>query len=425
MLVCLTSLTSCASAWSGAGEYFGEAVSRVKAEILTILAEKTEILEFFDEQREYIADFGVLETVEGASSDSEIYPVLKTTPHTEIIESLYNRGEDGLKIFNYGDSETVYAPHIATLTEYEKLGYTAVRNFAGMNYTKVIEMFTAAGVECEIEVRRNPAPAGDVFAINYAGVTDGDVYYINPSVKVRLYVSAEKEAVTETDTTKNNVVYITFDDGPSGKTTIKLLDILDTYGVKATFFTTGNSIIKSPDALVAISKRGHGIGCHTVSHNYDSIYESVEAMENELLEWERIVASAGVTTEDKLFRYPGGSVSKYMNDEKRAEMNEMLHSNGYRVFDWNVVTNDSVLYMREDGVSTYDFIRDTFRSTFASALRENDGKNGAPIIILMHEGVDETVDLLPWVLEYLIGEGYTFGSLSDFDSSWTFEDRKQ
>ena len=41
----------------------------------------------------------------------------------------------------------------------------------------------------------------------------------------------------------------------------------------------------------------------------------------------------------------------------------------------------------------------------------------------MHETVDETVELLPWMLEYLISEGYTFGDLGNMSKSWTFADR--
>ncbi|MBQ4097594.1 MAG: polysaccharide deacetylase family protein, partial [Clostridia bacterium] len=320
LLLCLASLTSCAGTGQRVGAYFREMRKQLEVEAELVLAEYRDILEFFEKHRIYIADFGVLDTAESTRADKEIYPVLKTTPHTEIVESLYNRAADGLKIYHYGDEEKVYAPHIATLTEYEKFGYAAVRNFDGMNFEQIAKMLEDAGIEYETEMRANPAPEGDVFAINYAGVTDGDVYYINPDVRVKLYVSAPKKAVIETDYTKNNIVYITFDDGPSEKSTLKLLDILDTYGVKASFFTTGTSLIKYPAGLSAIVGRGHDLGCHTVSHNYDQIYASTDAMREELLTWERIVTSAGVKSWDKLFRYPGGSVSKYMDDEKLSEM---------------------------------------------------------------------------------------------------------
>ena len=104
-------------------------------------------------------------------------------------------------------------------------------------------------------------------------------------------------------------------------------------------------------------------------------------------------------------------------------MKEMLEGRGYLVFDWNVVTNDAVLYLRDDGVSPLDYIRSTFEETFARCLNENGGREGVPIIILMHETVPETVDLMPWMLETLISQGFTFGSLENFGESWTFADR--
>ena len=104
-------------------------------------------------------------------------------------------------------------------------------------------------------------------------------------------------------------------------------------------------------------------------------------------------------------------------------MKSRLGSMGYAVYDWNVVSNDSLLYMREDGESVHDYIKRNFIETFEYALREREKKD-APMIILLHEGVEETVDLMPWMIEYLMKNGYKFGSLTDLESSWTFADRK-
>ena len=100
---------------------------------------------------------------------------------------------------------------------------------------------------------------------------------------------------------------------------------------------------------------------------------------------------------------------------KSLEMTEMLTSHAYRVYDWNVVTNDAVLYTAPYGTDTYDYIRDTFLSTFDARIAE--GKT--PIIILMHETVPETIDLMPWMIETLIDRGYTFGTL-DTIRPWMF-----
>ena len=72
-------------------------------------------------------------------------------------------------------------------------------------------------------------------------------------------------------------VYLTFDDGPSPNTE-KILDILDEYDVKATFFVTGYQAEKHPEWYKEIVDRGHTIGMHSYSHVYSDIYSSTDAI---------------------------------------------------------------------------------------------------------------------------------------------------
>ena len=71
----------------------------------------------------------------------------------------------------------------------------------------------------------------------------------------------------------NKVIYLTFDDGPSGYTN-ELLDILKKYNVKATFFITSNG---SDKVIKRAYQEGHSIGIHTYSHKYKEVYKSEEA----------------------------------------------------------------------------------------------------------------------------------------------------
>ena len=183
---------------------------------------------------------------------------------------------------------------------------------------------------------------------------------------------------------------------------------------------------KYPDSAREIVERGHIFGCHSRTHDYKKIYASTDALAEEVDEWEKISAAAGIKKEEigqLTFRFPGGSVGSYFDDAQAEDMKKMLADKGYFVYDWNVVTNDSILYMAPDGTRSYDYLSDTFRETLRLCINENKGKSGAPVIILMHETVDETVELLPWMLEYLISEGYTFGDLGNMGKSWTFADR--
>lgn len=332
--------------------------------------------------------------------DSTTTPILKTSLHTENLPSVYGMAEE-----------------YAELSDADKFGYTVIPRFASNDVETVKAALSVHGIEPVTVTRRNPAPENHVYAIEFAGQSDADAYYLNPACTVTLYVSAAKPIQPAAEEDGSNVVYLTYDDGPTYTDTIRLLDVLDTYGVRATFFVTGESVQNYPASARAIVERGHRIGCHSVTHVYDQLYASVGSLENELLEWEEIVAAAGITLDDghKLFRYPGGSNNTAIDAALSASMTEMLSSHFYRVYDWNVVTNDAVLYTAPDGTDTYDYIRSTFTETFEARVKTGD----LPIIILMHETVPETIDLMPWMIETLIANGYTFGTL-DTIPSWTF-----
>lgn len=384
-----------------------------------IRAEAGEIAAFFRE-RDDSREPSVY--VSAAEPDRPASPILETKTHTEIISSPWNSPSSAATVASVGKSGASLASVPVTLSAGEKSRYTGVPMFTDTNVSAVTDALAMCGISADVVLRANPAPAGEVFAIEYAGVTDGARYYINRDVPVTLYVSGQKPAKTASE--GDNLVYLTFDDGPTLSDTGELLDTLDLYGVKAAFFVTGEAVAKYPDSAKEIVDRGHILGCHSVTHQYEKIYASTAALDAELTEWERIAADAGITLKHKMFRFPGGSVSGYLTDYKRTQMTAMLEGRGYTIYDWNVVTNDSLLSLRPDGVGTYDYIRETFADTLAQCVRENEGKPGAPVIILMHETVPETVDLMPWLLEYLIGEGYTFGSLDQMGGSWTFADRE-
>ena len=86
-------------------------------------------------------------------------------------------------------------------------------------------------------------------------------------------LNGTKQYPVRTDGKK--VVYLTFDDGPSTTNTPQVLDILDNYNVKATFFVLGSSIDKSEgakDILKETVNRGHAIANHTYGHDYSYLY---------------------------------------------------------------------------------------------------------------------------------------------------------
>ncbi len=385
-------------------------------QVMLIRDEFWEIAEFFSNEPD--GTVSATPTASEVIADSPLLPAIITARHIEIVESPYNSA-DRTVIFSVGNVDL--SDKTETFADGEMLGYACVPRFDEKNADSVAEMLNSLEIDFDIIKRKNPAPAGEVFALEFAGISDMEAYYINADVPVTLYVSSEKEAVMSDG--GGMTVYLTYDDGPSGLSTERLLDVLDTYGIKATFFTMGNSVKKYPTEARLIAERGHILACHSVTHDYEKIYSSSDALIGEVREWERIVEDAGINLTERLFRFPGGSVSKYLTDTSLAEMQSRLEGMGYTVFDWNVVTNDALLFMREDGENVYEYIRKNFIETFELCLAEN-RKKDAPIIILMHENVSETVDLMPWMIEYLIDNGYTFGALDELGDSWTFSERK-
>lgn len=138
---------------------------------------------------------------------------------------------------------------------------------------------------------------------------------------------------------QGKVIYLTFDDGP-GPYTEQLLDVLDRYGVKATFFVTDSGY---DDVMKQIVDRGHSIGIHTVSHDYEEIYASPEAFFSDLFRMQEIISqNTGVTT--TLMRFPGGSsntVSRNTQEGLMSILTEAVQDAGFQYFDWNVDSNDA------------------------------------------------------------------------------------
>ncbi len=326
-----------------------------------------------------------------ASEDEGIVGVLAQHPHREVMGEILP--DDGIPTAE---------------------GYATLPFLPGLTQAEAETALSAANIAFTVETKAAPAPAGVVYAVDYAGVGAGGVHYINPAFPVTLCVSGDKPVYPSA--TVENTVYITFDDGPD-ENTVKILDILDTYGIKGTFFLLGDSAKKYPEEVKAIYERGHDVACHSMSHKYAHIYETADNLIAEVDAWVGLMESLGVdfTVVPKLFRYPGGSDSSYFSAAQREVMNQRLGSRGFRIYDWNIVANDALLFQCPEDMTAYDYIVETFISTF-----EVKKGSAAPKILLLHETVAETEVVLPRIIEYLIGEGCAFAPLSSLNENWTF-----
>lgn len=187
-------------------------------------------------------------------------------------------------------------------------------------------------------------------------------------------------------------VYLTFDDGPS-EITRKVLDILDSYGIKATFFITGANEKYRPLIKEAHDK-GHTIGLHTYSHDYKSVYSSEESYFRDL---EKVgkVAEEQIGYVPCFIRFPGGSsnmVSAQYSPGIMSRLVEAVQRRGYQYYDWNVDSGDGAGYGKEQieaGSMTDQYHH--------SMILFHDAPNKA-----------DTAEALPQVIEYYKNLGYEF-----------------
>ncbi|WP_416201116.1 MAG: hypothetical protein ACFWUD_02150 [Thermocaproicibacter melissae] len=199
----------------------------------------------------------------------------------------------------------------------------------------------------------------------------------------------------QTSLPKEKTVYLTFDDGPSSLTK-PLLDILDQYQVKATFFVVGVNDKNETRDLQEIVKRGHAIGVHSWTHNYRQIYASEEAFFADFDRMHKAILDAtGVDT--KICRFPGGSVNSF-NAKTRREIIMGLKRRGYVYFDWNVCSEDAAKAKTPEEIYQY-------------AL--NGVHQHRVSVVLFHNTAAKqaTLQQLPRFLSTLKSEGYKFAVL--------------
>ena len=207
------------------------------------------------------------------------------------------------------------------------------------------------------------------------------------------------------------IAYLTFDDGPDKNNTGRILDILDEYGVKATFFVVGTRAERYSGQLEDIAERGHAIGCHSYDHDYSKLKDA-DGLTAEISDWESAVEKIlGALPPSKLFRFPGGSPIKDENNLKST-----LAELGYNGFDWNCLNNDCLVKKCPADMTEDEWLKQSFIETYnyGSKLKN------APLIILMHETYSQTVDMLGWAIEFLQSEGYTFATLDELQGSWYY-----
>lgn len=199
--------------------------------------------------------------------------------------------------------------------------------------------------------------------------------------------------------TNNKVVYLTFDDGPS-EVTNQVIDILEKYNIKATFFVVGKTSKNDIYTYKRLHNQGHTIGIHSFSHNYNKIYSSLENYIKDLKKIEELIFNiTGDYT--KIIRFPGGSNNTIVDKNIMKKIINYINNNGYIYYDWNVIAKDD----KKTATSAQTIVNNIIKSS----------KNKTNITILFHDDIIRKTlkDALPQIIEYFIKEGYEFKKITD------------
>lgn len=181
---------------------------------------------------------------------------------------------------------------------------------------------------------------------------------------------------------KRPTVYLTFDDGPIPEVTPWVLETLQKYGVRATFFMVGENAWRHPTLLEEVRRQGHVIGNHSYNH--------LQGMKVSTLQYMRNIEKANRLLQTTLYRPPHGLL--------KWEQARLIKQS-YKIIMYDVVTRD---YDRS--LSPERILRNVMRYS----------RNGS--IIVFHDSLKSEKNIrwaLPRAIEWLKEQGYEFGVLKE------------
>jgi len=182
--------------------------------------------------------------------------------------------------------------------------------------------------------------------------------------------------------TTEKVIFITFDDGPSPTITPQVLDILDQFQAKATFFCVGENVQKYPEVYEDILRRGHHTGNHTHNHlkgwttNNKTYYANVE--------------KAAELIRSNLFRPPYGKITPCQAYHLKRE---------YQLVMWSVIS--------------YDFDARISPETCLKNVVDNSRPGTIAVFHDSAKAAKNLIPTLPVYLETMSAIGYTFQALEN------------
>lgn len=267
------------------------------------------------------------------------------------------------------------------------------------------------GVTIQDEFDNYPSLTIDDSMLNIHKIGEYKVYYMvedvshNQAVYTRIVEVLSRYDDRPAVIDGKKTCYLTFDDGPSPNTAL-ILDILKSYGIKATFFVTATS----PKDFMYIKEAyldGHAIGLHCFNHDYEYVYKSLKNYIQDLNKIKEVVYKQ-IGVYPSIIRFPGGSsnqVSKKYNKGIMKRLVKKVIDLGYQYYDWSSINGDG------ENIKTV-------QGLVKKAKEEVIGKED--VMFLMHDSgnSENTVKALPKILDYLIDEGFQFELIDEYSPTF-------
>lgn len=204
------------------------------------------------------------------------------------------------------------------------------------------------------------------------------------------------KAIEVEASSENKTVYLTFDDGPGGKITTQILDVLKAEEVPATFFVIGQQIEGQEDTILRMKNEGHSIGLHSFTHKRENLYSCNEGFIKEMKKAQEKLYS--VTGENyTVLRFPFGcNNSTYRLTNSLVET---VHDNNFRIYDWHLDSGDGP----NPNLAPDLIIKNSCKKVDKDY-----------VIVLMHCSYihKNTPKALPGIIHYYKEKGYTFKAIT-------------
>lgn len=213
------------------------------------------------------------------------------------------------------------------------------------------------------------------------------IYSIGPT----LFYKITKRNPPKNTNDKNSIL-LTFDDGPSKEYTNKLLDLLKTYNIQATFFVVARQAEKQPEIIKRIVRDGHTLGLHSLEHK-NALIKGYLYTKHDFEESIRTIKKLGYDV--TYYRPPWGHVNLFTL--------YYIKKYGLKLVLWNTMVGDW-----SKNISAYDIKNRLLNKTKDKSvicLHDGRGSEGAPI---------RTIEALYTVIPELIDKGFTFKDIKEF-----------